>query len=193
LIRQIGPKESANPMRQLHRFLISLLVIGVIDLVPVKAGLPENSETNLDQLKTAFIYNFTKYIIWPERDQDKTFKIGVLGKSSIIAPLQELAEKKLANDQPIEVHFFKTIQDLKDSQILFIADSEKEQIGAILSTLGNKPILTISDSPGFCERGIMINFFTQGDLVKFELNPVKLESVGLKASSQLQKLARIVR
>jgi hypothetical protein len=104
-----------------------------------------------------------------------------------------LAEKKLANDKSIEVHHFKTIQDLQDSQILFISASEKEQIGAILSTLGNKPILTISDTPGFCERGIMINFFMQGDMVKFEMNPVKLESAGLKASSQLQKLARIVR
>jgi hypothetical protein len=190
---QSGPKEFTNPMRQLHRFLISLLVIGVIDLVPVKAGSPENSETDIDQLKTAFIYNFTKYIIWPDRNQAKTFKIGVLGKSNIVAPLQELAEKKLANDKSIEVHHFKTIQDLQDSQILFISASEKEQIGAILSTLGNKPILTISDTPGFCERGIMINFFMQGDMVKFEMNPVKLESAGLKASSQLQKLARIVR
>jgi hypothetical protein len=190
---QSGPKEFTNPMRQLHRFLISLLVIGVIDLVPVKAGSPENSETDIDQLKTAFIYNFTKYIIWPDRNQAKTFKIGVLGKSNIVAPLQELAEKKLANDKSIEVHRFKTIQDLQDSQILFISASEKEQIGAILSTLGNKPILTISDTPGFCERGIMINFFMQGDMVKFEMNPVKLESAGLKASSQLQKLARIVR
>jgi hypothetical protein len=190
---QSGPKEFTNPMRQLHRFLISLLVIGVIDLVPVKAVSPENSETNIDQLKTAFIYNFTKYIIWPDRNQAKTFKIGVLGKSNIVAPLQELAEKRLANDKSIEVHRFKTIQDLQDSQILFISASEKEQIGAILSTLGNKPILTISDTPGFCERGIMINFFMQGDMVKFEMNPVKLESAGLKASSQLQKLARIVR
>jgi len=193
LIVQISPKEVTNLMRLLHRFLISLLIIGVIDLVPVKAGMPENSEANLDQLKTAFIYNFTKYIIWPDWNQAKTFKIGVLGKSSIIAPLEELAEKKLANDKPIEVHQFQTIQDLKDSQILFIATSQKEQIDKVLSTLENKPILTISDTPGFCERGIMINFFMQGDLVKFELNPVKLESAGLKASSQLQKLARIVR
>lgn len=77
--------------------------------------------------------------------------------------------------------------------ILFISESNANQIEEILSKLKNRATLTVSDTPGFCERGIMINFFSQGDMLKFEMNPGKLENAGLKVSSQLQKLARIIR
>ncbi|MDD5230987.1 MAG: YfiR family protein, partial [Candidatus Marinimicrobia bacterium] len=63
---------------------------------------------------------------------------------------------------------------------------------AILKQIANRRTLTIASTTGFCKRGVMINFFIQDDMVKFEMNPAKLESAGLKASSQLLKLARII-
>jgi len=155
-------------------------------------GLPKNTDSDIENMKVAFIYNFTKYIKWPNLDNDHVFKIGVLGDSDIIISLQELAAKKLVANKPIEVIHFDTVQDLKYCHILFISESENQQVTEILSMQRNKATLTVGDSKGFCEQGVMINFFLQDGMVKFEMNPSRVENAGLKASSQLQKLARII-
>ena len=55
-------------------------------------------------------------------------------------------------------------------------------------------VLTVADTPGFAERGVMINFFiTREDKVRFEANLEEAENSGLRLSSQLLKLATIVK
>ena len=58
-----------------------------------------------------------------------------------------------------------------------------------------KPVLLVGESPGFAERGGIINFYQSGSNVRFELNPdhgvesrlslnAKLLSLGTKASTR---------
>jgi hypothetical protein len=58
-----------------------------------------------------------------------------------------------------------------------------------------QPILLVGESPGFAERGGIINFYQSGNNVRFELNPdrgiesrlslnAKLLSLGTKASTR---------
>ena len=157
------------------------------DIPPVNPPADES-----DNLKAVFIYNFTRYITWPAETQNTDFTIGVLGDSKIIFPLQQLAAKKRVGDQPIAIHLFKRPQELIPCHILFISASEQHRITDIINLLAKKTVLTIGDTPGYGEHGVMINFFLQSDQIKFELNPASLERSGLKASSQLQKLARII-
>ena len=166
-------------------------ILGAL-LLMMEASFPVNYTAEADHLKAAFIYNFTKYIAWPYGEKFTVFKIGVIGETELVNSLQLLAQKKTIDQRPIEIHVFKNPEDLKYCHILFIAGSEKERLTEIFGRLRNMATLTIGDTPGYCTRGVMINFYLQGDLVKFEMNPLHLERVKLKASSQLQKLARIV-
>ncbi|HDP67018.1 MAG TPA: YfiR family protein, partial [Candidatus Marinimicrobia bacterium] len=161
-------------------------------LLSVNARSLPPSATDIDQLKAAFIYNFTKYISWPDASRLTSYKIGVLGDSEIFTPLRQIAEKKMINDKPIEVYHFRSLSDLRACQILFISPTVKEPIPDILGGLVNRTTLTIGDAPDLCRQGVMINFFLQSDMVKFELNPQRLEAAGFKISSQLLKLARLV-
>jgi hypothetical protein len=62
----------------------------------------------------------------------------------------------------------------------------------ILSCTGNKPILTVSDTKGFAEKGVLINFYMMGDKIKFEINEKAVHESGLVMSYRLLNLARIV-
>jgi len=130
--------------------------------------------------------------MWPQIDKSPIFIIGILGKDEIISSFQQMAEKKLVGNLPIQIRHYESLQDVKYCHILFIAESEKNQLDSILNKVAKRNILTIGDTAGFCKRGVMINFFIQNDMIKFEMNPAKMESSGLKASSQLLKLARII-
>lgn len=179
-------------MRQYYKFILSLFIFFAFIIHLAGTALPASPDSKIEDLKAAFIYNFTKYIKWPIPNINNSFKIGVLGDSPVIASLQKLASKKLVDNQPIEIIYFEAFQDLKFCHILFISESENKNFADILAALGENATLTISDSPDFSERGIMINFFIQDEMVKFEMNPTRVENAGLKASSQLQKLARII-
>ena len=172
----------------------SLIIIAIITLnaFVTSANPTEMSNSDIANLKAAFIYNFTKYITWPNSDETKTFKIYVLGDSEIATSLQKVAQKKMINDKPIKIRNINNIQDSCSCQIVFVSESAITKISEIISKLGNQPILTIGDTPQLCEQGIMINFFMQSGQIKFEINTKRLGNSGLKVSSQLQKLARIV-
>jgi len=54
-------------------------------------------------------------------------------------------------------------------------------------------VLTISEIERFGQMGGIINFITVEDKVQFEINSEQAQQHHLKISSQLLKLARIVR
>ena len=144
------------------------------------------------KLKAVFIYHFTKYFQWSYSDTSGTFEIAIIGDSNIIDPLKEIAEKKLVKGRRIKIKHFQAVEDINKCHILFISASEINQLDKILQRVKKENILTISDSNGFANKGVAINFVLVKEKIKFEINSRALEHAGLQASSQLQKLAILV-
>jgi hypothetical protein len=51
----------------------------------------------------------------------------------------------------------------------------------------------VSELEGFASKGGDINFYISGNKVRFEINPQVAEGSGIKISSQLLSLGKIVR
>ena len=141
-------------------------------------------------LKAAFIYNFTKYIDWNSGNAEE-FTIGIIGNSSIYEPLNEIASTKMAGNKKIVIRRFNTPDEITDCNILFIPSDNPYSIFSILSHT-TKGMLTISETPGYAKMGTCINFVVNKDKLKFEANVKSIFDAGLKASSQLLKLAILV-
>ena len=146
-----------------------------------------------DNLKAAFIYNFTKFIQWPDFDSIDTFHITVLGNSPVINPLKKLEGTKQVKKKDIIVNQISNISELEKAQILFISEQETQYLDAIIEQLKNRKILIVSDSEGMAEKGASVNFVLIGGKLKFELNSTVVENAGFKVSSQLQKLAIVIK
>ena len=67
--------------------------------------------------------------------------------------------------------------------------SVKDRLDALLAPIAGKPIVTVSDIPGFLDRGGMIQFVLVDNRVRFSisLDPVNRSQVAL--SSELLKVA----
>jgi hypothetical protein len=141
-------------------------------------------------LKAAFVYNFTKYIDWGNT-VSKPFTIGVIGASPIYTPLREIAKAKTVGDKKIVVIHFNNPDDITPCNILFISANSYFSLSSVLARI-DKGTLTISEQPGFAEMGTAFNFVVDHDKLKFEANVNSISEEGLKASSQLLKLAIIV-
>ena len=141
-------------------------------------------------LKAAFVYNFTRYINWPYTPEDE-FIIGIVGESPIYEPLQEIARTKTVNDKKIIITSFNKPEDITACDIIYISKNNNIPLDSILIKTGHGT-LTISEENGYAERGTAFNFVLVKDKLRFESNIHALNSAGLKASSQLLKLAIIV-
>ncbi len=171
-------------------FLLAVLSLSLA----IPADIGKNNKVSLeDKTKAVFIYHFTKYIQWPDSDSLTAFRIAVLGQPNILLPLNEIKNKKSIQGTPIKITTYRVLPDTLNCHMLFIPKSHFKQIPSILKKVKNKPILTISDSPGFAEAGVAINFFMHQGKIKFEINGSTIDSTRLIISSQLLKLARFVK
>jgi hypothetical protein len=142
-------------------------------------------------LKAAFIYNFTKYIDWGPYDRDSIFVIGVVGDSPIIESLNAIAASSRINNKRIITKSISNPSEISNCDIVFISKKCRMPLNYILSK--TRPgELTISEQPGFAEAGTAFNFVVVNNRLKFEANLKAISSAGLKAGSQLLKLAIIV-
>ena len=147
------------------------------------------------QIKAAFLFNFMQFVEWPPtvfKNADDPFRIGVLGQDPFNAALEDTVQGETISNHKIIVEHAMQVDDLKNCQLIFISKSEKKHVAEILSALDDKPVLTVSEIEGFAERGGGINFYLEGNKVRFEVNPDAARHDGLKVSSQLLNLGKII-
>jgi len=75
---------------------------------------------------------------------------------------------------------------------IFVAAAEQRRLPALLSALRQRPVLLVGDGPGFAEQGAAINLVVDGQRIRLEINPEAAQRRGLRISSRVLRLARIV-
>jgi hypothetical protein len=170
-------------MRKARVGLIGLLLF----IVSVQSAWSQK-----EKFHSIFIYNFSKYVKWPDSQKSAVFVIGVYGASSIIDDLTSMASSKKVNNLPIEVKKCKSVTDLDECNILYVPSSASNKIEEIISSTKGKPILIVTDKPGSAKKGAAINFVEEDGKIKFELSQQNAESSGLKVAGALASLAIIV-
>ncbi len=147
------------------------------------------------EIKAAYLYNFINYIDWPAdalSSGGSTLTIGIVGESPFGPALDPLKGKQIKG-RTLAVKQLASAKDLEQCQIMFICPSEKARLSEILGQLKDARILTISEIDGFAERGGIINFISERNKVRFEINTDAARRTGLTISSELLKLAKLVK
>ena len=145
-------------------------------------------------VKAAFLCNFITFTEWPSaafENPGSPIVIGVLGRDPFGSALDATMTGGRLKDRPLIVWHITRLEDMNRCHVLFISDSESNQIGEILRRLKNQPVLTVSDMAGFAEAGGAVAFTTAGS-VRLTINPVAAQSAGLTLSAKLLRLARTV-
>lgn len=186
------------PIRQFTRRGRSLAFGGaalLASLFCAKCARAQQSKPSEYQVKAVYLYNFTRFVEWPAQkisSDSNAFAICVLGKDPFGPVLDStVAGESIAGKRVVARRISKP-QEALDCQILFVSASEDKQLKGDLAAL-NAGVLTVSDIPGFSERGGMIQFVADGDKIRFEVNLSNATESGLVLSSDLLKVAVAVR
>lgn len=172
---------------------ITLIVTFAFILTPFHVRAEETDFNEYD-VKAGFMYNFPKFIEWPGdtfSDVDKVITLCVVGIDPFRKALGAI-DNKIVQNKRLEIKYMGRSKDLKMCSMLFISGSEKDNLSQILETVKGAPTLTIGDTKGFAQQGIMINFVMEKNKVGFEINTESARRANITISSKLLKLAKTI-
>ena len=148
------------------------------------------------EVKAAFLFHFARLTEWPPPalPEGRPFVVAVLGRDPFGPALDRVLEKQSAHGRPLEIHRAGSLEELPGgAHIVFIGAAHRTEVARILRRLAGRPVLTVGERDGFCEAGGVVNFLVTAEgRVRFEINLRTAEASGLRMSSQVLKLARIV-
>lgn len=159
-------------------------------MMPAYAEIEHGFEREYE-IKAAFIYNFAKFVEWPEdtfTDAKAPLVLGIVGSSPIGAALESLENKTVRGRQLI-IQQVAAQNNLSQCHMIYICESEKSDMNRILEHLGSQPVLTISDIQNFVATGGHINLVIRQNKIRFIINSIAAKKANLKISSRLLKLS----
>lgn len=173
-------------MKRFLLFVRVLVIAGFMlsagSVVAQLSGTPEN-------IMGSFTYNFTEYITWPEQISGDNFRIVVLGRSDIVKTLQYIASVRKVDERNIEIVNAKDIGGIKACQMLFVASEFAHLLPQLDKHPDLKHAVIITQCAGCLQKGASINFVSEDERIRFEINKTRLDLKKIKTSSQLLKLA----
>ena len=166
--------------------IIVVLVLGAWGTHAQKAG-------DEATVKAAFLFNFAKFTEWAALPAGEPVVLCVVGDSAVMAALGDAVKGQQAAGRRLDVTRPRDGAAWPSCQVLFIAGTEVGRSSIALDRLRERPVLTVSDGNAFARTGGIIEFYREGDRMRFAINAVAAERAGLRISSRLLGLAKIVR
>lgn len=137
----------------------------------------------------AYIYNFTQFTSWPAGAIKDRFAVCVLGRDPFGPSLAPLRSRTVGG-KGISTKFFRqTTAEISACNVLFVSDSERDDVDEILKAVKGKPVLTVSNMDGFVDMGGMVEFERKDSRVGIKIGLHSVEDAGISISSKLLRLA----
>jgi hypothetical protein len=171
--------------------MMRLLLTGLL-LGPHPTGAQQMSEI---QVKAAYLFSFAKFVKWPPEilpAPSDPIRLCILNDVSFQTQLDLIARNKSIDGHPILVILVQDIEQSRRCHELFISSTAKHNPLPILESLRGTTVLTVGETDGFVEGGGIINFIVQDDRVHFQVNQKAANQAGIRMSSQLLSLAKLV-
>lgn len=197
-MRLIRWVSSAGKRARWQRYAILTLVFVPCLLLPPAVNSAE-SKDNLPDLKVAFIYNFTRFIRWPEAPADQPFVICVIDDTVMENHLRLLEqEARQVDGRPITIRGYASPGVPGPCEILFIGAAVEAELDSIVRRTHGKPVLLVGDTPGYAGRGVAVELFIRSDIfrkkerLRLRIDPASLRDRGLVVSAQLYDVAEVI-
>jgi hypothetical protein len=159
------------------------ICFGIIYLLISFSVYAQNEKT-----KASFIYNFTKYISWPDDASQGNFVIGVYGSPAMSDELKAIAGTRKVGTRSIDVLDFASVGSMQKCHLVYVPDGKKADLDKVIEKFRPQPVVVVSDVAGAILKGGAINFIMVDGKQNFEVKKDNVEKNGIKVNSQLLNL-----
>lgn len=167
------------------------IVVGAV-LCPV---LPSAAQATLEnEVKAAFLYNFTKFIEWPSSPSSAAdaFHICTVADADFTHTLDRTIAGEAVDGKPLVLAEPQALGDYRKCAMLYVGRGQTERAARALAAVRDLPVLTVGEGRPFIDLGGAIGFVLENKRVRFDISTLALQRAGLKVSSKLLRVARTV-
>jgi hypothetical protein len=147
------------------------------------------------RIEAAFVFNFAKFVTWPEAafpSPRSPLVLAVLDLEMYEAARDTLAGRTVQGHS-LEIRMISRPDQIDGSHVLFIGSGAAARVEEFQPAMRGGPLLTIGAFDGFIDRGGMIELFKSERKIRFGVHLQTVRTAGLKISSEVLQLAAFVR
>jgi hypothetical protein len=144
------------------------------------------------EIHAAMLYNFIKYVQWPDEGAGGEFVVGVIGEDNVFNTLKQWYDGKPKGSKKYVIKKLSSSLDASTCHVVYVGKSRSREFENVKNSVTGKSILTITDGNGLAEKGSCINFKIVDGKLRFELNQGVVSSSNLKVSGQLSSMAILI-
>ena len=175
-------------MRPAAALVFALLAFGV----RAQAQVPADEA----QIKAAFVYNFLKFVDWPEaaaHRADEPVVVAIVGEGTTAEAVATFLAARHVGDRPIVIRRLLWDQSLAGVNAVFVSEGDPKKLRRLLDAAATAAVLSIGESPNFASRGGVIGLLVEERRVRFDIDTDAADAAGLHVSSKLLALCRVIR
>ena len=175
-----------------------LLGVSVLLAVGLAGGLTIGSAgaqpVAAPQLKAALVANLTQFVQWPADAVavGAPLVICVVDDPPVAQALEGLTRGRAIGGRSVTVKSVAPEAALPPCNVLYMTRSKGKRPGALLATVQETCVLTISDIPDFARVGGIVELVRENDRIGIIVNVAALSRAGIRLNSRLLALATIV-
>ena len=140
-------------------------------------------------LRAAFLYTFAIFTEWPAEEAGDPITLCVVDEAPVAAALTQIVAGRSVLGRAITVRV-ATAGNLRACHVLYLPGAN---VARALAEVSGARILTIGDGAAFVGQGGMAGLYLEGERMRFAVNPESAARAGVRLSSRLLGLARIVK
>ena len=164
----------------------------ILAAVLMTAGLHAKDPPNPEVVKAASIFRIAQFVRWPDFEIGGEVNICTLDAPVLherLLPLEKVSKSRYQ----FKVSKIDAKSDVSQCRILYLNDYEDDKKNALLASVKDLSILTISSDRGFAKDiGVLEFILTDDALIKISINVSHVRRAGLTIDSRVLELARLV-
>lgn len=172
------------------------LSLGAAAVVVLVCGAPANARQRAlsaePDIKAAFLFNFTKFVEWPDGSPDGAFQICTVADPAFDSVLAQTLSGESTAGRAIVRTTPAGPERARGCHILFIGRSESGQIERWIAAVRGQPVLIVGETKAAEDAGAHVTFVVEDNRVRFDVNEDAAARSGLQVSSKMLRVARHV-
>jgi hypothetical protein len=147
------------------------------------------------QIKAAFVYNFLKFVDWPETAStraDDPLVMAIIGEGPTADAVVAFLTTKRVGDRAIVIRHLTWDQPLAGVHAAFVSEGDSKRLRRVFDAAGVAAVLSIGEGHDFAARGGVIALVVEQRKVRFDIDTDAADTARLRISSKLLALGRVV-
>jgi hypothetical protein len=173
--------------------LLASIFLGNVVIAP--AAYAEAIDNDLEyRIKAAYLYNLSKFIIWPNEAKDSTEPIHVcLFDNNPFKDYIFKLEQRKARGRPLKIIEKPSTEQLAECDIMFVPINAAAVQPMLVEAIKTKHVLTVGETEEFLEQGGLITLNLENDRVQLTIANDRAKQQGFEISANLLEVARQVK